>query len=151
MPNNTSDKIITLCSKNWAIIGVEFTFLGGKSECEGCKVKKVCLKLREGGKYRIVGLRDGAVQQCQLHDDGVIAVEVVEMPIMVAVDSKMAVEGLKITLKGNCHNIDCAHYNVCNPIEFKDNHFIVEKVIGDAINCRIGRQLKLVELKRVDE
>ena len=72
------NKIITLCSKDWAKIGVEFTFLGGKAECENCKIKRTCLRLREGAKYKIVGLRDGTVQECPLHDEGVVAVEVVE-------------------------------------------------------------------------
>ncbi len=144
-------KIITLCGKDWAKIGVEFLFLGGKQECENCKLKNICLRLREGAKYKIVGLRDGEVHECPLHDEGVVAVEVVELPIVALIDSKMAVEGAKIRFEGKrCNVLDCEMFNLCNPVELKDgDSVVVEKVIGDApAECRRGFSLKVVELRR---
>jgi len=145
------NKIVTLCGKDWAKIGVEFIFLGGKQECENCKLKNVCLKLRKGAKYKIVGLRNGTVQDCPLHDEGVVAVEVVELPIVALIDSKMAVEGAKIKFESKkCNYFDCEMYNLCNPIELKDGDtIIVEKVIGDApAQCKRGYNMKVVELRR---
>ena len=145
------NKIITLCGKDWAKIGVEFIFLGGKQECDSCRLKNICLRLREGCKYKIVGLRDGAVHDCPLHDEGVIAVEVVELPIVALIDSKMAVEGAKIRFESRrCNVLDCEMYNLCHPVELKDGDgVVVEKVIGDAPSqCRKGLSLKVVELKR---
>jgi len=145
------NKIITLCGKDWAKIGVEFIFLGGKQECENCRLKNICLRLREGAKYKIVGLRDGAVHECPLHDEGVVAVEVVELPIVALIDSKMAVEGAKIRFEGKkCNVLDCEMYNLCNPVELREgDSVIVEKIIGDApAECKKGFSLKVVELKR---
>ncbi len=148
------NKLITLCGKDWAKIGVEFTFLGGKSECENCKVKRTCLRLRESAKYKIVGLRDGTVQECALHDGGVVAVEVVELPILALLDSRKAVAGAKIKFDGkNCQLLDCTMYNLCHPVELKNGDVvIVEKVIGDSPGiCEKGYSVKVVELVRVDE
>lgn len=145
------NKIITLCGRDWAKIGVEFIFLGGKQECENCRLKTICLRLREGAKYKIVGLRDGAVHECPLHDEGVVAVEVVELPIVALIDSKMAVEGARIRFEGKrCNILDCEMFNLCNPVELKEgDSVIVEKIIGDApAECRKGFSLKVVELKR---
>ena len=143
-------RIVTLCGKDWAKIGVEFTFLGGKGECENCRVKRTCLRLREGAKYKIVGLRDGTVQECPLHDEGVVAVEVVELPIIALVDSKMAVEGAKLQFGNRCNVLDCPMYNLCNPVELRNGGVVViEKVIGDSPEkCAKGYAMKVVELKR---
>ncbi len=148
------NKIITLCGKDWANVGVEFTFLGGKPECEGCKIKRTCLRLRENAKYKIINLRDGTVQECALHDNGVVAVEVVELPIIALLDSKKSVPGAKIRYdKKDCDLLDCSMYNLCNPIELKDGEtVVVEKVIGDSPGvCEKGYSVKVVELARVEE
>ncbi len=144
------NKIITLCGKDWAKIGVEFLFLGGRQECENCKLKNICLRLREGSKYKIVGLRNGVVHECPLHDEGVVAVEVVELPIMALVDSKVAVEGAKIRFENRCNTIDCELYGLCNPIELKNGDYVIVKnIIGDPpVKCKRGYSLKIVELER---
>uniref|UniRef100_A0A7C3M9M1 UPF0179 protein ENN70_05735 n=1 Tax=Archaeoglobus fulgidus TaxID=2234 RepID=A0A7C3M9M1_ARCFL len=147
------NKIITLCGKDWAKIGVEFIFLGGKQECESCKIKKTCLKLKEGAKYKIVGLRDGTVQECPLHDEGVVAVEVVELPIIALVDSKIAVEGAKFHFEQRtCDAYECSMHSLCHPIELKSgDSVIVERVIGDAPEqCRKGYSVIVAELRRVE-
>jgi hypothetical protein len=147
------NKIITLCGKDWANVGVEFTFIGGAQECENCKIKRTCLRLRENAKYKIVGLRDGTVQECALHDNGVIAVEVVELPIIALIDAKKSVPGAKIKYsKKECGHLDCNMYNLCHPIEVRDGEeVIVDKVIGDSPGmCEKGYSVKIVELLRVE-
>jgi len=143
-----AQKIITVCGRDWAEVGVEFVYLGESKECESCKISKVCLKLKKGWKYKIVGLRNGDIHPCPLHDDGVIAVEVVELPMIVAVESKMAVEGMKVSLNNSCADVSCIYYNLCNPIEFGEEEFVIEKVIGDTIDCKSGKKMRLVELRR---
>jgi uncharacterized protein (UPF0179 family) len=147
---NGVNRIITLCGKDWAKIGVEFLFMGGKQECQNCRLKNICLRLREGAKYKIIGLRNGAVHECPLHDEGVVAVEVVELPIMALIDSKVAVEGAKIRFERRCDNIECELYNLCNPVELKvGDPVLVKKIIGDPpIECSKGYSLKIVELER---
>ncbi len=147
------NRIITLCGKDWAKIGTEFIFLGGKAECENCKIKKTCLRLREGSKYKIVGLRDGAVQECPLHDEGVVAVEVVELPIIALIDSKIAVEGAKFHYEvKKCDVFNCSMYSLCHPIELTDGEsVVVEKIIGDAPEkCQKGYSVVVAELRRAE-
>jgi len=95
-------------------------------------------------------LRNGVVHDCPLHDEGVVAVEVVELPIMALVDSKVAVEGTKIKFERRCDNINCELYNLCNPVELKNgDHVLVKKIIGDPpVPCAKGFSLKIVELER---
>ncbi len=146
---NNVNKTITLCGKDWAIIGVEFTFLGGKEECENCRLKKVCLKLKEGSKYKIVGLRNGEVHNCPLHDEGVVAVEVVELPIMAAIEAKSAVEGAKISFDGKCNKVDCSFFNLCNPREIGESEYAIIEKVGEAFECPRGKTMKIVELRRI--
>lgn len=145
-----ANKIITLCGKDWAKVGIEFIFLGGKQECEGCRLKNICLRLRVGSKYKIVGLRNGEVHDCPLHDEGVVAVEVVELPIIALIDSKMAIEGAKLKFEKRCDILECELYNLCNPLELKDGDSVVVKsVVGDPPSqCMKGYSLKIVELER---
>jgi len=152
--NEEVNRIITLCGKDWAKIGTEFIFLGGKYECQACKIKKTCLKLREGAKYKIVGLRDGAVQECPLHDEGVVAVEVVELPIIALVDSKIAVEGARFHYEEKkCDILNCSMFSLCHPVELKNGERVfVEKVIGDAPErCQKGHSVVVAELRRAEE
>lgn len=145
------NKIITLCGKDWARVGMEFTFLGPKTECENCKIRRTCLRLRKGAKYKIIGLRDGTVQECPLHDEGVVAVEVVELPIIALIDSKIAVEGAKFHYESKkCGIFDCKMYSLCHPVELTDDEsVIVEKVIGDAPeSCPRNYSVVVAELRR---
>lgn len=146
------NKIITLCSKDWANVGVEFIFLGGKSECEGCKLSKTCLRLKNGVRYKIVGIREGEVFDCPLHDEGVVAVEVVEMPVIALIDSKL-VEGAKFQYQERICNKNCSMQNLCKPPELRNGEYlIVQKIIGRAVDkCVKNLNLVLAELKRVEQ
>ncbi|AGK60878.1 Uncharacterized protein conserved in archaea [Archaeoglobus sulfaticallidus PM70-1] len=148
------NKIITLCGRTWANIGVEFTFIGGRDECEKCRLKRPCLRLKENAKYKIVSLRDGTVQECPLHDGGVVAVEVVELPIIALLESKKSVEGAKIRYeKKHCEIFNCSMYNLCHPAELMDGEeVVVEKIIGDSPGvCEKGLSVKVVELARANQ
>lgn len=145
-----ANRIITLCGKHWAINGLEFVFLGGASECESCRLKKVCLKLKVGSKYKIVGIRNGEVQPCSIHDDGVIAVEVVELPLMMAVDSKLAVKGAIVRANGNCSYVDCHFFNICNPPSIEKDETLEVVNVGEAFDCPKGKILRVVEVQRTE-
>ncbi|MCS7121020.1 MAG: UPF0179 family protein [Archaeoglobaceae archaeon] len=146
-----ANKIITLCSKNWAKIGVEFIFLGGKNECEDCRLKKTCLRLKNGAKYKIVGLREGETFECPLHDEGVVAVEVVEMPVIALIDSKL-VEGVKFQYQERVCDEECDMQNLCKPAELKGGeNLVVQKIIGNSPGkCTKNYNLVLAELRRLD-
>ena len=72
---------ITLIGTSLARPGLEFIYEGELAECEGCKVFKVCNNLQPKKRYRIVGLRNGAMHECRIHHENVCAVEVIESPV----------------------------------------------------------------------
>ncbi len=145
------DTVITLIGTRLARIGNEFIFNGPVSECEPCKLRKTCHNLNPGSRYKIVNLRNSTRHDCLVHEEGVYAVEVMETPQTVAIESRKAFNGSKIVYeKPNCGNNDCEMQELCSPpgIENGDKRTIV-RVIGDPLMpCPRGRKLKLVELKR---
>jgi uncharacterized protein (UPF0179 family) len=149
MPKGSAS--ITLIGLSLARIGTEFVFNGPAHECETCKIKNTCQNLEVGRRYKIVSVRGNRKHDCALHDVGVKAVEVVESPSVVAIDSKNAFVGSKILYKQNtCDVSDCRIYELCHPDELKrEEKFTICEVLGDApCACPDGRSLKIVELKR---
>jgi uncharacterized protein (UPF0179 family) len=142
---------VTLIGVGLAKIGTEFVFNGPVNECETCKLKNTCLNLDIGRRYRIVTVRGNMKHDCAIHDIGVKAVEVVESPSVVAIDSKNAFVGSKILYKQNeCEAFDCKIYELCHPEGLtREERFTISEVLEDApIACPEGKSLKLVELKR---
>ncbi len=142
---------ITLIGVDLARTGVEFIFNGAAAECEACKLRNTCLNLGVGRKYRITGVRGSTEHKCALHDIGVKAVEVAESPNVVAIDSKKAFSGSKITHKqSECATGDCTIYELCHPSGVENGEkLVISAVIGDLPEtCVEGKSLKLVELKR---
>ncbi|MEA1907637.1 MAG: UPF0179 family protein [Euryarchaeota archaeon] len=144
------DTTITLIGVRLAKIGTEFIYKGPASECEECRFKNSCMNLLNGRKYRIVNIRTTTTHNCQVHDGGVQAVEVVESPTISAIESKKAFEGSKIVFEPlSCNKNECGMYDLCHPIglEFGDKCTITT-IIGNAPDdCIKGLSLKLVELK----
>src|SRR5659263_279587 len=128
-----SDTIITLIGTRLAKVGNEFIFRGAAKECEPCKFNKTCLGLNQGSKYKIVNLRNSSKLECFIHDSGVIAVEVIESPIRVAIESRKAIKGSKIAYEQlNCNYPDCDNFALCHPSGIKAGEkFIIIDVEGD--------------------
>jgi uncharacterized protein (UPF0179 family) len=142
---------ITLIGVGLAKIGTEFVFNGPVNECETCKLKNTCLNLGVGRRYRIVTVRGNMKHDCALHDIGVKAVEVVESPSVVAIDSKNAFVGSRILFKPNeCEVSDCKIYELCHPDGLvREEKYTITEVLGETPDkCPEGKSLKLVELKR---
>lgn len=142
---------ITLIGIDLAKIGTEFVFNGPTNECETCKLKNTCLNLDVGRRYRIVTVRGDMNHDCALHDIGVKAVEVVESPSVVAIDSKNAFVGSRILYKQNeCEVFNCKIYELCHPSGLgREEKYTISEVLGDTPDaCPEGKSLKLVELKR---
>ncbi len=105
------DATITLIGTRLAKVGNEFVFNGPIVECENCRLKNTCINLNKGSRYRIVGLRDGVMHDCAIHDTGVVAVEVIEAPIGAAIESRKAFVGSKIVFdRPMCQEKDCSQY-----------------------------------------
>lgn len=146
-----SDTIITLIGTRLAKVGNEFVFKGAAKECQPCKLNKTCLGLNPGSTYKIVNLRNPSKLECFVHDSGVFAVEVVEAPIRMAVESRKAIKGSKIVYEfPPCNSPDCENYLLCRPSGLRTGEkFSIIEVEGDIIeSCRKGYSMKIVEVKR---
>lgn len=145
-----ADTTITLIGTRLAKIGTEFFFNGQTPDCEGCRLKNTCMNLNKGSKYRIVSIRNSAKHDCAVHDSGVCAVEVVEAPLVVAIESRKAFNGSKIVFEPiQCENT-CSLYKLCHPMGLeKGDKGTITGVVGDAPEtCPKGYSLKVVELSR---
>ena len=141
---------ITLIGVRLAKVGIEFVFNGPTSECEGCRLKNNCMNLDIGRRYRVVGTRD-THHECPLHDGGVYAVEVVEMLTIVAIESRKALEGSKISFDPpRCDKNVCSIYDLCHPLWLRPgDKCTINSIVGATPeNCIDGHTLRLVELKR---
>jgi uncharacterized protein len=146
-----SDTIITLIGTRLAKVGNEFIFKGAAKECQPCKLNKTCLNLNLGSKYQIVNLRNSGKLECFVHDSGVFAVEVIEAPIRMAIESRKAVMGSKIVFEPlPCNNPDCEIFTMCRPSGIRpgEKFSIVEVDDGIVENCLKGYAMKIVEVKR---
>ncbi|MBN2733984.1 MAG: UPF0179 family protein [Methanomicrobiaceae archaeon] len=104
---------ITLIGKALSKIGNEFIYKGDLPECEGCRMFKVCNNLIPKRRYRIVGLRGENVHSCNVHYEGVCAIEVVEAPITALIDSKKAILNSEIIYEPLCTETGCKSYDLC--------------------------------------
>lgn len=146
-----SDIIITLIGTKLAKVGNEFIFKGSAKECDPCKLYKTCMGLNTGGKYRIINIRTGPKHECAVHDTGVVAVEVQEMPVRITVESRKAIQGSTIVYDiANCNNSDCMNYVFCRPEGLRrGDKFTIADVLDDMPEpCEKGFSLKVVEVKR---
>jgi uncharacterized protein (UPF0179 family) len=146
-----ADTTITLIGTKLAKVGNEFIFRGAAKECETCKLSKTCLSLNPGGRYRIVNVRTGGKLECSVHDSGISAVEVIEEPIILNIESRKAIQGSKIIFDPPVCNLpNCSNYAVCFPPGLKrGDKFTVMNVTGDLCEpCAKGRPLKVIEVKR---
>jgi len=142
---------VTLIGTRLAKEGVEFIFNGSTADCEKCKLRNSCLGLDVGRAYRIVGLRYGNKHDCPIHDSSVVAVEVVELPSIAAVESRKAFSGSKLIFEPiDCDNISCDLYKFCNPDSLNAGDQCTISNVTEDIHekCQRGLSLKLVELKR---
>ncbi|MBU4340608.1 MAG: UPF0179 family protein [Euryarchaeota archaeon] len=146
-----SDKIITLIGTKLAKTGNEFNFKGGVKECEPCRLNKTCLGLNIGSRYRITALRNGGKLECYVHDSGVCAVEVIELPVEISVESRKAMKGSTITYEPvPCNITGCTNYVMCRPEGMRRGDKFNVVSIGEDISdsCDKGYLLKIAEVKR---
>ncbi|WP_406661040.1 UPF0179 family protein [Methanolobus sp. ZRKC3] len=145
--NNT---IITLIGSRIAKDGEDFIFLGESRECQKCKLKKTCLNLESGRRYRVVNIRSDTVHECFIHDGGVLAVEVENAPVLAVVDSKKAIEGARVSYeKPKCEEYGDKLYDLMNPEGLKSGDKCIVVKVLESIDeeSAPGCSLKKVELK----
>jgi len=138
--------LITLIGEAQAKVGNRFYYIGPLTECKDCRLKGVCFNLEPGHLYEIVAMRE-AEHDCEIHESKVRAVELVKVPVSVAVQSKRAIDGSVITFEtANCDNIGCENYLYCRPLGIRDGtKFTISEIKGD-IECLLGEKRTLVKL-----
>ncbi|WP_340820695.1 UPF0179 family protein [Methanolobus sp. WCC4] len=141
---------ITLIGSRLAKEGEDFIFMGEARECGKCKLKRTCLNLDPGRRYRVAKIRGDTVHNCFIHEGGVLTVEVESSPILAAIESRKAVEGSKISYQlPECEEFDDSVYDILYPEGLKEgDKCTVVKVIGPMDEELVhGCSLKKVELK----
>ncbi|MFC7165496.1 UPF0179 family protein [Halospeciosus flavus] len=141
--------MITLLGTRLADEGTEFVYRGEADACEGCPYRKQCLTLEEGVRYEVVDVREGGqTLDCNVHDEGVVAVEVEPTTVTVNVPTKGAYAGSTGKLAGPCPHTECPSHEYCEPlgVDFDEERQIVE-VHGEPPHdhCELGRELTQVE------
>lgn len=135
---------VTLVGERWAEEGKEFAYLGIGEECSRCRLKGVCSNLKVGHTYRIKKVRDKK-HQCKIHEGGVRAVEIEELPIVAAVRGEIF-EGATVPYKKmNCDNRGCENFNYCHLLIKEKNYRVAELI--EKIECPKGFNLKKVILE----
>lgn len=147
MPGNNIT--ITLIGIKLAKPGTEFIYRGPQPECEKCKLKTVCLNLEKGKKYQVLALRSGSEHECLLHDTGVRAVEASPCPVVVAIESRKAFNGSKLTFEEPVCEKTCLSYEACHPAGLVSGEkYTITDVYDEAPGaCPKGLILKKVLLK----
>jgi len=115
-------------------------------KCKKCSFYKVCVgKLREGIRYKVMEVRN-VKHRCPVINDLMYVAVVEEMPAMVAVEKRKAVDGLSFRYeKIKCDKYSCPYYKYCVDVPVKDREKIVIKKILKSIPCSRRLQLVLVE------
>ncbi len=144
--NNTK---ITLIGKDLAKPDLEFIYNGDIAECGECSLHKVCNNLIPGVRYRIIGLKNGSVHTCPVHNGGVCAVEVEPAPVPVLIDQKRAILNSKITYDNDCTERHCRNHHLCFPdgLSVNEKYLITdvgEETFTDCLKHKILKEVKLI-------
>lgn len=134
---------VTLIGKTLAKEGTEFTYVGITRKCRNCKLKTVCSNLKTGRSYRIFKVREKE-HECDLHQGGVMAVEIEKLPIQVAVKKKQAEGTVTSFTEENCEEHTCKNFYLCHP-GINEKEYTIVEVLED-IKCPLGYKLKKVVL-----
>ena len=149
----TKQKIkVTLAGVVLAKPGTDFVYEGSACpECGECKVRKVCHNLQPGKKYRVVAVRPNTRHDCPVHHEAVVAVDVVEAPVVALISADMAIANSRISYEFSCPKTACRSYRLCRPDGIIGGEkYVVGEVLGNAPEpCERGRSLKLVELRPI--
>lgn len=142
---------VTLIGKHLARPGVEFVYNGELLECEGCKVQRVCNNLETGKRYRILAVRSQTLHECRLHQDGALAVEVIDSPLIALIPAERAIVNSTIVFEPICSIETCKSNELCSPEGIiNGDRYVVGEVLGNAPEeCEKGKILKLVELRPI--
>ena len=138
--------MLTVIGKSLAKEGLVFTYMGPLSNCKECKVKNICFHLERGRKYKVLSSRD-VLHDCTVHEEGVVVVEVEEVPLDAVILKKQAIEGSNITIEiPRCKERGCEYYRLCIPIGADSGQKKKVLKVGKKVDCKAGQDRIMVEL-----
>ncbi len=133
--------IITLVSREQALVGSRFRVYSIPEECTRCRLYAACMgRLVPKRVYEVVEVRRGLGQRCPLTGSEMVPVIAVHVPIRVLVPDRYALEGAIITYDYWCDCEDC----VRDPILRRGEKVRVLRIVGRKA-CS-GREYALVEV-----
>lgn len=139
--------LITLIGEDQARIGNRFYFMGSQTSCRECRLKGVCFNLEQGRMYEITSIRD-TKHECELHDGGVRAVEVVKKPILACISKKLAMEGSVITYEeSDCGRMGCDNWQYCHPVGIKTGDKVTVSDIVGKTDCQTNNNMVIAKLQ----
>jgi len=136
--------LVTLIGEKLAKKDIEFIYIGPNNECRNCKLKTVCFNLKPGRKYKITNIRDKR-HNCNVHEGTAAVVEVQDLPITTAIDSKLSKGSTTKIENKECKSIGCANYELCCIALNKDKKYKITKIY-EKIDCPLNYDLQKVEL-----
>ncbi len=143
--------MITLIGKKLAKPGQEFIHygVGSSRECMGCKLRKVCDNLEVGRRYVVRSSMNKPHEECRIHDEGVMLVEVEPAEIQALLPSQLVSEGATITfIRPDCMRLLCENSVWCFPEGLGDgDRCQIVKVISDGSVCPLGAKMTMVALR----
>lgn len=114
--------------------------------CFRCKLYRVCAStLRAGGRYRVVNVRRVS-HFCPVIGDNMVVVEVESEPVLAAVESKVAVEGVSLAYRKVECNAPCPYRDYCTRAPILNGESVKVVKVLSRIPCPQSRSLALVEL-----
>lgn len=137
---------ITMVTEAQARVGAVFKAIINP-KCIKCQFYKVCAgTLRSGGRYEVKAIRRKA-HMCPLLNEQMIVVEVEEMPVLLAVESKLAVEGLTFRYRMmRCEHRSCPQRSLCGNAYLTEGERVKVVAVHGKIACPENRTLSLAEL-----
>jgi len=143
--------IITLISYLTARKGYRFVFTEPATECLNCRFRRVCVdKLKLGHVYEVTKVYN-IRNKCPINEY-VVTVEVEESPVEVAIDRRLAVEGMVVNyVRRNCDKVDCSNYPYCVPkLVPKSVKVKIESVLRH-IECPKDLKLSIAKVKVLEQ
>ncbi|MHA1940978.1 MAG: UPF0179 family protein [Candidatus Hodarchaeales archaeon] len=144
---------ITLLGVKQSKVGNKFLFLGETEGCSDCRLQGACLKLEKGRVYEVANVKD-TIHVCNVFEEGVKTVEILDPPYQVSTGAKLAVEGATTTYTPrDCDIVDCQHYYYhCRPSFLKEGEKLrIIDISNQPLECKHGYKLKLISADRIDQ
>ncbi len=135
-----------LLEKRFSSPGFQFYFLGLVEDCKRCSYKGVCGKLKPGALYEVVRVKEREVK-CLLVDEEMKVVEVIEVPIEVAVEEEKSLGTVFTYVPPEECEEECENYILCNlPKILRGRKLKIVEKVGETVCKKNGKKLVILKV-----